>query len=334
MTQRLNPSLPSDPERNACSSSWTIESPIFLIGSERSGTTLLRLMLDHHPEIAFNLESEFFVSDISDNGIFPGAADYRNGLRGNRVFGHSHFIIHEDLDFPALVNDFLLQKVVRDRKRIVGATVHYGFSKLRYLWPKARYIYLLRDGRDVACSVVDMGWAGNAFVGANWWLEAEREWEQFQKVLPRDSWIELRYEDLVQNSEAQLRRLCNFIGVNFSERMYGYVATSGYSLPDPTQAFKWREKLGPGELRLLEARMGAQLSARGYELTFKVPLRVGQVRTKWMQCHSRLGVLRHKIKMFGLRLLALECVSRRLRWTSLHSSTRRAMDAIIDRNLR
>ena len=37
------------------------ETPVFLIGSERSGTTLLRLMLDHHPNIAFNLESDFLV---------------------------------------------------------------------------------------------------------------------------------------------------------------------------------------------------------------------------------------------------------------------------------
>ena len=57
-----------------------IRSPVFLIGAERSGTTLLRLMLDHHPDIAFNLESEFLVSRISDSGAFPDMAAYRRSL--------------------------------------------------------------------------------------------------------------------------------------------------------------------------------------------------------------------------------------------------------------
>src|SRR6185437_10567826 len=97
-----------------------IETPIFLIGSERSGTTLLRLMLDHHPEIAFNLESEFLVEEISAAGTFPDMAGYRHKLRESRVFRHSRFDIRDDLDYPALMNDFLWQKLQRDRKRIVG----------------------------------------------------------------------------------------------------------------------------------------------------------------------------------------------------------------------
>lgn len=109
-----------------------IESPVFLIGSERSGTTLLRLMLDHHPEIAFNLESEYLVFHISDTGIFPEVTSYRRKLQEDRVFRQGRFALREDLDFPVLANDFLRQKLERDRKRIVGATVHHGFSKLRF----------------------------------------------------------------------------------------------------------------------------------------------------------------------------------------------------------
>jgi hypothetical protein len=334
MSQRLNTSSPSYPASNQLSSGPLIENPVFLIGSERSGTTLLRLMLDHHPDVAFNLESEFLVSEISDVGAFPDAAAYRHKLRQDRVFGHSHFTIREDLEFPALVNDFLRQKLERDGKRIVGATVHYGFSKLRYLWPNAKYIYLLRDGRDVACSVVEMGWAGNTYVGANWWLEAEREWAEYQTSLPCDRWIEVRYEDLVANSQAQLRRVCDFIGVSFSERMYDYTLTSRYSLPDPAQTFKWRRKLQPRELQLLEARIGLQLAARGYELGCAASPPLSQTRGRWMQWRSRLVVVRKRISMLGFRLFALESLSRRLGWTTLHRRTRRTIDVIIDQNLR
>jgi hypothetical protein len=311
-----------------------IDTPVFLIGSERSGTTLLRLMLDHHPNIAFNLESEFLVSEISSAGAFPDVAAYRRTLQQDRVFAHSGFAVREDLDFPALVNDFLRQKLERDRKHIVGATVHYGFSRLRYLWPRAKYIYLLRDGRDVASSVVEMGWAGNVFAGAKWWLDAEREWADFQKSLTRDRWIEVRYEHLIADSEAQLRRICEFIGVGFSARMFDYVESSSYALPDASQTSKWRTKIRQRDLELLEARIGPRLAARGYDPGCEAPPQVSRARAKWLHWRSRLNVLRFKIQMFGLRLLAVEVISRRLKLTGIHSEAQHAINVIIDQNLK
>ena len=312
----------------------TIETPIFLTGSERSGTTLLRLMLDHHPQIAFNLESEFLVTGISETGAFPDMASYRRALRENRVFRHSRFDIRDDLDYPALMNDFLRQKLERDRKSVVGATVHYGFGKLRYVWPEAKYIYMLRDGRDVASSIVEMGWAGNAFIGANWWLEAEREWAALRGSLAPDRWIEVRYEELIGNPAAQLARICDLIGVGFSERMFDYAKTSSYSLPDPSQAGKWRRKMAPGEIRLLEARMGPQLAARGYELSRTTPRRIAPIQAAWLRLESRVKVLRRKAAAFGLWLFTVELVSRRLGWTAVNGRAQHAIDALIDQNLK
>jgi sulfotransferase family protein len=311
-----------------------IETPIFLIGSERSGTTLLRLMLDHHPQIAFNLESEFLVSEISGTGAFPEMTGYLDRLRQNRVFRHSRFVIRGDLDYPALVNDFLQQKLQRDRKSVAGATVHYGFSKLQYIWPAAKYIYMLRDGRDVASSVVEMGWAGNVFVGANWWLEAEREWAAYRRSLPPDRWIEVRYEELIADTGAQLARICDFVGVSFSQRMFDYAKTSSYSLPDSSQACKWRRKMPAGDIRLLEARLGPQLAARGYELTSATPRRIAPARAAWLRLHSRLKVLRRRVVAFGLWLFTVELVSRRLGWTVVNGRAQHAIDALIDQNLK
>jgi len=311
-----------------------IETPIFLIGSERSGTTLLRLMLDHHPQIAFNLESEFLVSEISGTGTFPEMTGYLDRLRQNRVFRHSRFVIREDLDYPALVNDFLQQKLQRDRKGVAGATVHYGFSKLQFIWPAAKYIYMLRDGRDVASSVVEMGWAGNVYVGANWWLEAEREWAACRRSLPPDRWIEVRYEELIADTGAQLARICDFIGVSFSKRMFDYAKTSSYSLPDPSQAYKWRRKMPAGDIRLLEARLGPQLAARGYEITSATPRRIAPARAAWLRLHSRLKVLRRRVVAFGPWLFTVELISRRLGWTGVNGKAQHRIDAIIDQNLR
>jgi hypothetical protein len=311
-----------------------IEQPVFLIGSERSGTTLLRLMLDHHPDITFNMESEFLISGISDAGVFPDVAPYRHTLVKNRIFRHSRFDIPENLEFRALVNDFLYQRVERAGKRIVGATVHHGFSKLRYLWPRAKYIYILRDGRDVAFSAVEMSWAGNAYVGAECWIDAEREWAEYQKSLAPGQWIEVRYEQLVANPREQLRRVCGLAGVDFSERMFDYTRTSSYSLPDPGASSKWRTKMRSRQVCLVEARIGPLLAARGYELCCEVPLRVGRIGAKWIKWQSRLGVLQRRIVMFGFWLAVLEPISRRLGWTLVHGHVRDAIDTAIDQRLK
>jgi len=310
------------------------EEPVFLVGSERSGTTLLRLLLDHHPDIAFNLESEFLVRQISDTGVFPDVATYRRKLAEDRVFRHSRFVIDESLDFPSLVNDFLRQKRERDGKRIVGATVHYDFRKLKYLWPRARYIYLLRDGRDVTSSVVQMGWAGNGYVAAKWWLDAESEWSEVRRGLDRSNWLEVRYEELTADAPGQLRKICDFIGVAYSERMFDYAKTSSYSRPDPGQNFKWRRAMRRREVRLIEARIGSVLAERGYALSSGPPLRIGILHDKWLRLRSRLGALRHRIATYGLRLVALEFLSRRLGRLVLTNSVRRAMDVIVDQNLK
>src|SRR5262245_28549711 len=139
-----------------------IERPVFLVGAERSGTTLLRLMLDHHPQIAFHFEFEFAVDRISLDGVLPALVDYHRWLISNRVFQHAGWSIDPELDYPHLVDSFLRQKQqLAGGKRLVGATVHRNFQHLRSIWPDARFVHIVRDGRDVSRSVVMMGWAGN-----------------------------------------------------------------------------------------------------------------------------------------------------------------------------
>src|SRR5262249_42031140 len=66
-----------------------IPAPLFLVGAERSGTTLLRLMLDGHPDLAWNEEFEYAVDLLPEEGGFPDLEDYYPFLKTNRVFLHS-----------------------------------------------------------------------------------------------------------------------------------------------------------------------------------------------------------------------------------------------------
>ena len=119
-------------ERRAASG---FEAPVFLVGSERSGTTLLRLMLDHHPEIAFEKEFDFVVTEVSDTGELPAAKAYREWITGVRG---ANYALDPALGYRELVNDFLRQKqAASGGKPYVGATIHRNFDRLRFLWPDA-----------------------------------------------------------------------------------------------------------------------------------------------------------------------------------------------------
>src|SRR5205085_11314610 len=97
--------------------------PFFLIGSVRSGTTMLRLMLDHHPQLACHFEFEYAIEKMTSSGQVPDADQYREYLRQNRIFKLSKFKIDESLSYRELVESFLIQKQKLDSKSIVGATI-------------------------------------------------------------------------------------------------------------------------------------------------------------------------------------------------------------------
>ena len=311
-----------------------VDAPIFLVGSERSGTTILRLMLDHHPRIAFNNESEYFVTQISEDGEYPGIERYHEWLTNHRIFQSSRFAIDMGLDFVALLNDFLIQKRSRDNKELVGATVHYQFRKLRRIWPRARYIYLYRDGRDVASSVVRMGWAGNVYVAADWWLKAEQEWDEVRPALGDDDWIEVRYEDLIASTRPQLERLCTFLGVEYSERMFDYVRRSTYQAPDVGLAYQWKTGMRKVDVQRLEEKLGERLLSRGYELSGHPRVPVPALARICLYLHSRVRAFVFRLGRYGIALTFQEILSRRLGLNQLHRNSVGKIDRITNAHRR
>lgn len=289
-----------------------IERPIFLVGAERSGTTLLRLMLDHHPEIAFHFEFELAVERIGADGAWPDLEAYTRWLETDRIWRESGFSVDRSLDYPRLVDSFLVQKRDRDRKRLVGATVHRHFDRLLEIWPNARFLHLVRDGRDVARSVVGMGWAGNPWHGASRWLQAEATWDRLQVALPPERWVEVRYEQLIADPERALRRLCDFVGVPFDPAMFDYARTSTYDLPEAGLVGQWRSKLAPREVRLVESCIGPVLLDRGYALSGLEPLRPGGLARAWLRLDSRIRLALFRARRYGPRLFAADLLSRRL----------------------
>lgn len=314
-------------ESQPVSSRSIIQTPLFLVGCERSGSTMLRLMLDAHPQLAFQHESDYLVSQI-ECGRIPDLNDYHAFLETDRVFTHSGLHLDRSLTFRELVDDFLDQKRQQAGTDLVGATVHHSFERLLQLWPDARFIHLLRDPRDVSRSVIDIGWAGHLWHAAEWWVEAEMSWSRLQKDLEPNSYVEVRYKDLVSEPAEQLARICRLVGLDYTPAMLEYGAHTSYEPPDLRRVDQWRRILTEFEIAAVEARVGNLLLDRGFEASGVPDLQPARARRALWTLRSRVGRARFRLRKYGPSLFSQDLVARRLKLSQLEMRARRRLDAI------
>ena len=323
----------SSEERPACHvGSLPGPPPFFLVGAPRSGTTVLRLLLGHHPRICRCDEIEYVASAIAGRTAWPDVASYVRDLPQHYDFRSSGFVPDASMSFPELVNDFFVQLRAADGRELAGATVHNHFDELLRIWPDARFIYLDRDPRDVARSCVAMGWAGNAWAGVEIWMRADAAWRRLCDVLPDDRRIKVTFDDLVNQTVAQLSRITAFLGVAFDPEMLEIERDTTYARPHPRGARSWREDAGEDEVRQIEARLGPRLVAAGYAPSGWPPLPVSPLRKVSLQLGHRLGRMRASQRRYGLFLWGAAILGRRLALLEplrdLRKRTRAAMDTI------
>lgn len=305
-----------------------IAEPLFLVGAERSGTTILRLMLDHHPQIAFFFEFEYAVQSVPDTQGWPDLIHYYEFLEHNRIFEAGQLAIDKGLDYPHLIDSFLRQKRDRDGKPLVGATVHFQFDRVLRIWPDARFIHICRDGRDVGRSVIEMGWAGNMYTAVERWIEAEDLWAGMRRKISAKQYVDIQYEILVNQPEATLTKLCEFIGVPYDPAMLEYSKHGTYQAPSPKAIGQWKTKLPSTEVQLAEARIGPLLSERGYKLSGYPPLEVTRAMEKRLQRQSRWYSAMFRRRRYGTGLFFADVITRRLGPPAWQASVRKRLNAI------
>ncbi len=302
---------------------------MFVVGPFRSGTTLLRLMLTHHPRIDCFGEFECSVSEARGDS-WPELADYYRWAETDWMFLADNLVIDKSLSYPDLVRSFLAQEAARSNKEIISAAVHSRSDLLPKLWPNARFIHTLRDPRDVARSTVPMGWAGHPFFGASYWLEAERHWDKLLATLPERQLAEVRYEDLVRQPEAELARLCEFLGLAYDPAMLTYDRDTTYSKPDPSLAEQWRTKMTVREIQLVEGACGELLQRRGYPPSGNPPVSPTPIELMALRAVNRFKMTAWALRRYGLSLWTRRFVSKRVGpegWTRKVKLELNAVDA-------
>jgi hypothetical protein len=254
----------------------------FIVGVGRSGTTMLRLMLDSHPELAIPPETHFVpeLIDEIDAGASPAAAvavmtavRQWGDLQIDEADVLAAFEALDDFSPGAALRAFYALYLERQGKPRWGEkTPAYvrNMRKIEAALPEARFIHVIRDGR------------------------IRRAQKQGRRL---DHYIEVRYEDLVTDTEAELRRIAEFIRLDWDPVMLRYYERAADRMaemardlpsadgkpvrpgeermqahamtqrpPDPSAMYRWKERMSAEDVAAFEAAAGGLLAELGYEV--------------------------------------------------------------------
>lgn len=311
---------------------------LFVTGTTRAGTTMFRLMLGQHPDVVELGEFEFvFRAGLPDDGpADAGALDaWRAWLRDRRNVRHGDLRLPNDAGFRETIVSLLEQRreQLDPRAPVVVVVWHRDYEKVRRLFPEARFLHLTRDPRDVIASWLKFGWVGNGWAGAREWRTLQREWLAVRGRIPEDRWMELRFEDLVAAPEERLREVAAFAGFDYDDAMLRFHEHSTYEPLDPSQAHKWRGRMDPRTVRVIEAVLGADVERWGYtRSTAAGALPPWEQRAWWLDARVRKQV--YKVRRFGPRLWLRQLVARRLGLRELQRQADIEMGDVVQRSVK
>ena len=249
--------------------------PLFIIGNPRSGTTLLRLMLTCHPRIVIPPECGFAVWLYDRYKSWTGLdEEYSPDIQGLlhdvmtskkfETWGISHEALNKMIvekrpssyaDFVSRVYELYGQRMGRSFDRWGDKNNYYlnHISTIKEIFPEVSFIHIVRDGRDVACSYIDLGrraieskYAPKLPEEIN---DIADDWKNNVNKI-RDSFgefrwenvIEIRYEDLVIAPDDTLGKICSFLKEEYDPNMLEYYHIIGEFALEPKEFLQWKEK--------------------------------------------------------------------------------------------
>jgi hypothetical protein len=267
---------------------------VFVVGCPRSGTSLLQRLLDAHPQLAV-INETLWITREADRSVSPELV--------SRLFENWRFqrlgMVREEVErlvesngsisYPSFVSAvFDLYGQARGKALVGDKSPGYvrEIPALHRLWPEAKFVHIIRDGRDVWLSLANwkkaersMGgfatWAEDPVAtAALWWERSVRLGREGGELLGLELYHEVRYETLVARPAQACRELCGFLGLPYDEAMLHFYEgrtrnepglTSKRAWLPPTPGLRdWQTEMPGEQVERFERTVGALLDDLGY----------------------------------------------------------------------
>jgi sulfotransferase family protein len=281
----------------------------FIVGVTRSGTTLLRLMLDAHPEMAIPPETHFVPSLIKATRKRGVSCEEAHAIvTGHRQWGDfnldsaellKRYCELDRIDPETTIRTFFELYAEREGKPRWGDKTPNYVKRMKQIenWiPEARFIHMIRDGRDAALSRfkrVLKDPPPMETVAERW----VRKIEEAREAGSGLEYMEVQYEELVRDTETQLRRVADFIELPWDDSMLRYYERAEERLaemhrdlpgedgkplrpadhrkeahvltskpPDPSRLARWKQDMAPADIAAFESKAEPLLRELGYDV--------------------------------------------------------------------
>lgn len=310
------------------------KSPFFIVGCPRSGTSLLRNLLRSHPHLAIPSESHFIPPCYRAFGDPANAAE---ALRTSRFILQTSWLKYWDLEIsPEAFADCrtyreLVCRLFSVYARQEGA-IRWGDKTPQYvaempaisqLFPEAKFIHIIRDGRDVAHSWLRTRYhPRNYYTAAQLWRQFVEAGRSFGASAAKGVYLEIRYESLLADPNSVMRTACEFLDEPFVEAVLNPTPVprdvrQGARRPADLATLlsgnssKWESAMTSSEKALFESLAGGLLESLGYEIEGRARPIAAWERGYWrahqgvLATWSILGLLRQPNRLTTRLLLRL-----------------------------
>lgn len=198
---------------------------LFIIGAPRSGTTMMQVLLSEHPKVATTVELTLFRRYVA-----PWLEAFEEEVRNSQEKGWHQGLpfVWKREDLVGFLREFIAHTYGEVLKQKPTAThlldKHPGYSmhthRILEVVPRAKFIHVIRDGRDVACSMVAA--ARSAKFGTSTIGESAAAWQKFLRAARTaanaENYLEVRYEEFLQDTKAGYTRLLDFCQLPYEQQ--------------------------------------------------------------------------------------------------------------------
>jgi len=304
--------------------------PVFLVGLPRSGTKLLRELLNNHSQVAITPQESNCIPHFYHNRAKYG--DLKEDAAFDRFyfdFSRTHFFRSLDegsgyvtreawyaqvthWSYGGVIEAFYRSHSRYLNKRIWGdKTPSYlvQVPLLKMLFPTARFIHIVRDVRDQSLSLHESR-QKNIFTSAQRWNDAIMKFREDARAHARGDCLEIRYERLTDFTEETMRSVCDFLEVPFEREVTELnkrlepIAGAGMHTTEIVKKNygKWRHKLPARDVVKIEKLCGMLLAELGYPTSYNgTPKRLNKFEVVLYNVLDAAHSLAYEIRHRGLR---------------------------------